>query len=218
MKGLLVKDFRFFLGQKGSFLIFIAIGLYFLLTGVDMSFALIFTMMMAAIFSTSSISYDAFDNGMAFLMTLPINKKTYVISKYILSVLVVLVMGGAIVLCAVIGSNMGLEHLNMTDLKGALVVAAIFATVMLAFMIPIYIIFGGEKARVAIVAVYGIGAAIAVFIKSLVGDVEVAAAELFAKLSALKDWQLACFGGGIILALVLISMIISMVGLEKKEY
>ena len=141
MKGLLVKDFRFFLGQKGSFLIFIAIGLYFLLTGVDMSFALIFTMMMAAIFSTSSISYDAFDNGMAFLMTLPINKKTYVISKYILSVLVVLVMGGAIVLCAVIGSNMGLEHLNMTDLKGALVVAAIFATVMLAFMIPIYIIF-----------------------------------------------------------------------------
>lgn len=218
MKGLLVKDFRFFLGQKGSFLIFIAIGLYFLLTGVDVSFALIFTMMMAAIFSTSSISYDAFDNGMAFLMTLPINKKTYVISKYILSVLVVLVMGGAIVLCAVIGSNMGLEHLNMTDLKGALVVAAIFATVMLAFMIPIYIIFGGEKARVAIVAVYGIGAAIAVFIKSLVGDVEMAAAELFAKLTALKDWQLVCLGGGIILALVLISMIISMVGLEKKEY
>lgn len=218
MKGLLVKDFRFFLGQKSSFLIFIGIGLYFLLTGVDVSFALVFTMMMAAIFSTSSISYDSFDNGMAFMLTLPIQKKTYVISKYILSLLVVVVMGGVITLLAVIGANMGLEHLNMADLKGALVVAAVFATVMLAFMVPIYIIFGGEKARVAVVAVYGIGAAIAFLIKSLVGDVEVAAVELFGKLSALRNWQLACLGGGIMLALLLISMIISIIGLEKKEY
>lgn len=218
MKGLLVKDFRFFLGQKSSFLIFIGIGLYFLLTGVDVSFALIFTMMMAAIFSTSSISYDSFDNGMAFMMTLPIQKKTYVISKYILSMLVVLLMGGMIVLFAVIGANMGLEHLNMADLKGSLLVAAVFATIMLALMIPIYIIFGGEKARVALVAIYGIVAAIAFAIKALVGDIEAAATELFAKLSSLSDWQLACLGGGIMLALVLISMVVSMIGLEKKEY
>ncbi len=218
MKGLLVKDFRFLLGQKSSFLIFIGIGLYFLLTGVDVSFALMFTVMMSSILATSSISYDSFDNGMAFLMTLPIQKKTYVISKYILSLLVVLVMGGLIVLLATIGANMGLEHLNLADLKGVLLVAAVFATVMLSVMIPVYIIFGGENARMAILAVYGIVAVIALAIKALVGDVEAAANELFAKLASLSDWQLACLGGGIMLALVLISMVVSMIGLEKKEY
>lgn len=218
MKGLLVKDFRFLLGQKSSLLIFVGIGLYFLLTGVDVSFALMFTVMMASILATSSISYDSFDNGMAFLMTLPIQKKTYVISKYIFSLLVVVMMSGIIVLLAAIGANMGLEHLNLVDMKGILVVAAVFATVMLSLMTPIYIIFGGENARMAILAVYGIIAVIALAIKALVGDVEVAAAGLFAKLASLKDWQLVCLGGGIMLALVLVSMIISLIGLEKKEY
>lgn len=218
MKGLLVKDFRFLLKQKSSLLIFVGIGLYFLLTGVDVSFALMFTVMMASILATSSISYDSFDNGMAFLMTLPIQKKTYVISKYIFSLLVVVMMSGLIVLLAVIGANMGLEHLNLTDMKGMLVVAAVFATVMLSIMTPIYIIFGGENARMAILAVYGIIAVIALAVKALVGDVEAAAAELFANLASLKDWQLVCLGGGIMLALVLVSLIISLIGLEKKEY
>ena len=218
MKGLLIKDFRFLVRQKSSLLVFIGIGLYFLITGVDVSFALMFTVMMASIFATSSISYDSFDNGMAFLMTLPIQKKTYVISKYIFSTLVVLAMGGFIILLAAIGANMGLEHLNLADLEGMIVVAAVFATVMLSLMTPIYIIFGGENARVAILAVYGILAVLALAIKALVGDVEAAAVELFARLSSLSNWQLACLGGGVMLLLVLISMVISLIGLEKKEY
>lgn len=218
MKGLLVKDFRFLFRQKSSLLIFVGIGLYFLVTGVDVSFALMFTMMMASILATSSISYDSFDNGMAFLMTLPFQKKTYVISKYIFFLVVALMMSGLIVLLAAIGANMGLEHLNLADMKGILVVAAVFATVMISIMTPIYIIFGGENARMAILAVYGIIAVIALAIKALVGDVETAANKLFANLTSLSDWQLVCLGGGIMLALVLISMIISMVGLEKKEY
>lgn len=218
MKGLLIKDFRFLVRQKSSLLVFIGIGLYFLITGVDVSFALMFTVMMASIFATSSISYDSFDNGMAFLMTLPIQKKTYVISKYIFSTLVVLAMGGFIILLAAIGANMGLEHLNLADLKGMIVVAAVFATVMLSLMTPIYIIFGGENARVAILAVYGILAVLALAIKALVGDVEAAAVELFARLSSLSNWQLACLGSGVMLVLVLISMAISLIGLEKKEY
>lgn len=218
MKGLLVKDFRFLAGQKSSLLIYVGIGVYFLLTGVNISFALMFTMMMASILATSSISYDSFDNGMAFMMTLPIQKKTYVISKYILSLLVVLVMGAFIILLAVIGANMGMEHLVLTDLKGSIVVAAVFATVMLAVMIPVYIIFGGEKARVAILAVYAVGAAIVFIIKLIVGDLEVAANELFAKLSALSDWTLALLGVGAVLVLLAISMIISMIGLGRKEY
>ena len=65
MKGLLIKDIRYLIGQKASIAIFIGLGLYFLLTETDVSFAMVFSMIMAAVFSTSSISYDNYENGMA---------------------------------------------------------------------------------------------------------------------------------------------------------
>ena len=218
MKGLLVKDFRFLLGQKASLLIAVGLGLYFLATGTDLSFAFIFTIMLACILATSSISYDSFDNGMSFMLTLPIQKKTYVVSKYILSILVVLVLGAVVLLMAVIGSNMGMLDWALEDLKGALLVAGVFATVMMAVMIPVYIIFGAEKARIAILAIYGIIAAVLLVLKSVVKDSEAIINEFMERLMSLSNGQLALLGVGVIVALLAISMIISMIGLEKKEY
>ena len=37
-----------------------------------------------AIFAITTISYDEFDNGLAFLMTLPVTRKQYVAEKYLL--------------------------------------------------------------------------------------------------------------------------------------
>ncbi len=218
MKGLLVKDFRFILGQKSSLLIAVGLGLYFLATGTDMSFAFIFTMMLACILATSSISYDNMDNGMSFMMTLPIQKKTYVVSKYILSVAVVLLLGAVVLLMAVIGSNMEMFKWTLGDLKGALLVAGAFATVMMAVMIPVYIIFGAEKARIAIMAIYGICAVVIFVLKSAVKDAAAIVNEVMAELLALSSLQLALLGVGAMVALLVISMIISMIGLEKKEY
>ena len=218
MKGLLVKDFRFVLGQKSTLLIAVGLGLYFLVTGTDMSFAFIFTMMLACILATSSISYDNMDNGMSFMLTLPIQKKTYVVSKYILSVAVVLVLGAVVLLMTVIGSNMGMLDWALEDLKGALLVAGVFATVMLAVMIPVYIIFGAEKARVAVLAIYGVVAAVFLILKSVVKDSEAMINEFMARLMSLSNWQLALLGVGVMVVLLAVSMIISVIGLEKKEY
>lgn len=183
-----------------------------------MSFAFIFTMMLACILATSSISYDNMDNGMSFMMTLPIQKKTYVVSKYILSVAVVLLLGAVVLLMAVIGSNMEMFKWTLGDLKGALLVAGAFATVMMAVMIPVYIIFGAEKARIAILAIYGIIAAVSFVLKSVVKDSEAIINESMARLMSLSNWQLALLGLGVIIVLLAISMIISIIGLEKKEY
>lgn len=218
MKGLLVKDFRFILGQKATLLISVGLGVYFLLTGTDLSFGFIFTVMLASILATSSISYDNMDNGMSFMLTLPIQKKTYVLSKYILSVAVVFVLGSIVWLIAVTGCNMGIFKWSGEDFKGALLVAVVFAAIMLSVMIPVYIIFGAEKARIAILALYGAVAAVLFVVKSFVGDLEAITTEVLTKIASLSNWQLACLGVGIMLVLVLISMIISMVGLEKKEY
>ncbi len=218
MKGLLVKDFRFLWGQKGSLVIFIALGFYFLLTGTDPSFGLVYTMMLAGLFSTSSITYDSHEKGMAFLLTLPIQKKTYVVGKYVFSLLVMVIMGAAIALLG-FGCNMfGAKTLDMSTLGEGFVMAIAFGLVMVSFMIPIYVIFGAEKARVAILVIIGIAVAGYFLITKLFGDSMTKAAEFVKKLEGLSDLQSALLATGIMLAILIISMIITMVGLEKKEY
>lgn len=218
MKGLLVKDIRFLMSQKASLLVCLGLGVYFLLTGADLTYAMVFSMMMAALISTSSISYDAFDNGMAFLLTLPIQKTTYVVSKYIVSILVAVVCGGAISIAAVICNALGVEGVDLSMLGGGLVMAVIMAVVLLTIMIPIYIIFGGEKARFAMMAIFGVVVAIGYIVGKIAGDMVAKIDSLIVKLEAMNDMQLALTTLGVIIVLFAISIGITIKFLERKEY
>ncbi|MBQ9140959.1 MAG: ABC-2 transporter permease [Lachnospiraceae bacterium] len=218
MKGLLVKDIRFLMGQKASLLVCLGLGVYFLLTGADLTYAMVFSMMMAALLSTSSISYDAFDNGMAFLLTLPIQKTTYVVSKYIVSILVAVVCGAAISVAAVICNALGVEGVDLSMLGGGLVMAVIMAVVLLTIMIPIYIIFGGEKARFAMMAIFGIAVAVGYIFSRIFGDMEEKIDSLIVKLEAMSNIQLALTGLGVMVVLFAISIGITIKVLERKEY
>lgn len=218
MKGLLVKDIRFLWGQKGSLVIFIALGFYFLLTGTDPSFGLVYTMMLAGLFSTSSITYDSHEKGMAFLLTLPIQKKTYVVSKYVFALIVIAVMGAITALLAIGCDMFDVRTIDMGALGGGFIMAITFGMVMVSFMIPIYVIFGAEKARVAMLVIIGIAVAGYFLITKLFGDSMAKAAEFLTKLEGLSDLQAALLVTGIMLVILIISMIITIVGLEKKEY
>ena len=218
MKGLLVKDIRFLMGQKASLLVSLGLGVYFLLTEVDLSYAMVFSMMMAALLSTSSISYDAFDNGMAFLLTLPIQKTTYVVSKYIVSILVAVVCGAAISVAAVICNALGVEGVDLSMMGGGLVMALIMVVVLLTIMIPIYIIFGGEKARFAMMAIFGVAVAVGYIFSRIFGDMEEKIDNLIVKLETMSNIQLALTGLGVVVVLFAISIGITIKFLERKEY
>lgn len=218
MKGLLVKDIRFLMGQKTSLLVCLGLGVYFLLTGADLTYAMVFSMMMAALLSTSSISYDAFDNGMAFLLTLPIQKTTYVVSKYIISVLVAALCGAAISIAAVICNALGVEGVDLSLLGGGLVMAVITVAVLSAIMIPIYIIFGGEKARFAMMAIFGVAVAVGYIVSKVAGDMVAKIDSLIVKLEAMSDVQLVLIGLGAMVVWFAISIGITIKVLERKEY
>lgn len=218
MKGLLIKDIRFLWGQKSSLVTFVALGLFFLITGEDPSFGLVYTMMLAGLFSTSSISYDSHENGMAFLLTLPIQKKTYVVGKYLFSLIVTGVMGAVIFGLAFGCDVFGARAIDMSMLAESFVAAITAGMVIVSFLIPIYVIFGAEKARVAILVMVGIAVAGYFVITKLFADSMEKATRLLAKLETLSDLQSALLVTGILLAMLVISMIITIVGLEKKEY
>lgn len=218
MKGLLVKDYRFLLGQKSSFLIFIGLGLFFLLTGEDVNFGVSYAMIFAAIFAAGSITYDSHENGMAYLLTLPIQKKGYVAEKYLFSLAVIVLMGavmGAMVLgCGMFGGTV-YETEVVID---AFVMAFTMAVTMIAIMIPIYVIFGAEKARIAIMVIAGVIAVLVFVVSEFAEDAMVKVTEFLTKLDGLSELQSALLLAGVFAVILGISMVITMKGLEKKEY
>ena len=70
MKGLLIKDYKLILNQKNFFCLMIALSVGMLLFSDDVIFPLGFLIFVISLFTISTISYDDYNNGYAFLFTL----------------------------------------------------------------------------------------------------------------------------------------------------
>ena len=82
MKGLLIKDFKLIKMHRNYFAMIIAIAFVISLLTEDTTFMLGFISFITSMFTISTISYDEFDNGNAFLFTLPIDRKKYAAENY----------------------------------------------------------------------------------------------------------------------------------------
>ena len=74
MKGLFVKDLKLMMLQKNFLLLILAIVIGMMIFTDDVIFLLGFLSFIVSLFTVSTISYDDFDNGNAFLFTLPITR------------------------------------------------------------------------------------------------------------------------------------------------
>ena len=91
MRGLLQKDFCLLLQRSKVLLVMLGVGFLMGFSTEGTSFVIGYMTMLCAILAIGTISYDEFDNGYPFLLTLPITKKTYVYSKYVFCLLTNLV-------------------------------------------------------------------------------------------------------------------------------
>ena len=102
----------------------------------------------------SSISYDEFDNGNAFLFSLPITRKDYVLEKYIFGLIsgIMFLLLGTVISLVVIGITKTGSFNEIFLTAGSL-----FPTILLilSIMLPFILKFGGEKGRIAIIGVMG---------------------------------------------------------------
>ncbi len=156
MKGLLIKDFKLLFGQKRFFIAVCFFGLFFIIMNENPISGMSYVTMLFSIFTLSTISYDEYDNGMLFLMTLPINRKLYVGEKYAFAGIITL---ASAVVSSVIAFGAAKVMDVSIDIKELLVAGAVvmaFAGLMLAFTIPIELKFGAEKGRVAMILVMGV--------------------------------------------------------------
>lgn len=220
MKGLLIKDWKLLTRQKSTLFIVLAIILFFPMLEMDAAFIVSYTMIILLFMTVSTISYDDFDNGMAFLFTLPVDRKTYVREKYALGLMMAVAgWSFAVVINVAYMALMANESANVIS-EAVLTNLMIFpvALIMWEVILPLQLKFGAEKARVVLFIVAGVIAALGVICSKIAEGREGQMNNLVKTLE-----QIGPMGVGIALFAVaitglLISYVSSVRIVEKKEY
>lgn len=157
MKGFFIKDLKLLKMQKTFFLMIIAIAAGMAVLGEAESFSPFITAyvtFIGGLFTLSTISYDEFDNGYAFLFSLPITRREYVMEKYGFGIVT-----GSVFWMAGLAVNMAAGFMQGAFSFDTAVAAFVILAVMfllLAVMLPFQLKFGGEKGRIAIIGAAGL--------------------------------------------------------------
>ena len=153
MLGLMRKDLCLLLQRSRAIIIMVGVGVIIGFS-TDGGFLIGYLTMISAILSIGTISYDEFDNGYPFLLTLPVTRKSYVMAKYLFCLASNLAGWAAASViyagcCLLKGERFGMEQL--TDALAFLPVAGL----MTAVMLPLQLKYGAEKSRLALAALAG---------------------------------------------------------------
>lgn len=216
MRGLLEKDLRLLKGQKNFFLIILVITVLLSLNSSD-NFAVTYLTFIAGFLTISSFGYDDNGNCMPFLLTLPVSRKLYVKSKYLLGFLLTLTgwMCGMIitVIIAMVNKNMPAPEELLFQ-----VIWVLLWMMVMALTLPPLFKYGAEKGRMAMLAIMLILLAV-IFAVSKLG--EELGFDIDASIDALSGLGTAAIVAGmtvVALVMVLISYSISAKIVQKKEY
>ena len=215
MKGLLIKDYKLMLGQK-SFLGMAALMAVLYLK--DPIVAVVFITVMCTMFTVSTLSYDEYENGMAYLFTLPISRNTYVLEKYAFA-LVNCIVTGVIMYAMAYGSIKvrGLA-ISQSDMYSGLAGACFVSIIMISYMIPLYIKFGIEKSR--IVSVSGMAAIFLILYLGIKISKEQNGSilKIISRAEKLSDGIVILLIFAVSVILICISVVCAMKAMKKREF
>ncbi len=149
------KDLRLTLARKQTLLIFCIMGLVMGIS-IDGSFVIGYLTILATIVAVGTISFDEFDNGFAFLMTLPFDRKAYVREKYLFSLIIAAGawFAGVILYCA--GSVIRHNAISMMSELPMLLALIPVLYLPASIMIPLQLKYGSEKSRLVLAVIFGI--------------------------------------------------------------
>ena len=217
MTGLLVKDFRLLKLQKCCLFVLAVIAISVSVMNENSTFVLGFFPFVMSMLTLSTITYDEFDNGNAFLFTLPVSRKIYAVEKYVLS-LVIGVSSWILALIFAVVTNMVIKTMHMKEVVIAAVIILPIILFVYAVMIPFQLKFGGDKSRVAIILAVGILAIASFGIIKIVELFGVDLTKLVDTFSVLSMGILIAIESVVSVIIFVISMMISISIMNKKEF
>ncbi len=217
MTGLIVKDIRQLAQKKKYFLMFGVIALV-LAFSMDDTFIISYITMIGMVLAISTISYDEFDNGLAFLMTLPVTRKQYALEKHLFGCCLIFISSilGLVlhfVSCLLKGTNYDIK----TVIPTSIVFFAVFCMIM-SILVPIELHFGIEKSRVVMLIIFGGVFAIGILGKTLTEKFNIDPTLLLSRFQSISPAVLIGSGVAAVLLILIATTGISVAVMEKKEF
>ena len=214
MAGLIEKDMRLLWCNKLSVMVFVVFAV--ILEASVKGAILGYLPFVMCLLMTNTIAYDEMDNGYQFLLTFPIDRKTYVREKYVLTLgMGVFSWGVAMVIYFVIKMIQG-ERLDMSmELPVTLSLLPVIALFIL-FMLPLQMKFGVEKTRIVVAGTCGAaGACILGFTKFIGLDTT---NDWIESLYQMSGWVHLGIVVAVVVLLIAVSYRISIGIMKRKEF
>lgn len=221
MKGLLVKDLRLMFTTKLVFVVII-MALLMSIFATDAPYILV---LVGSLFSVSLVAMtcgnDEMNNVKAYLLTLPTSRRDYVIEKYLLTI-VMMILSNVIMLtiCLALAFKLG-EPIDRLELAINLGIGTIIGNVMAAAVLMLSIVFNSRIYRLVVAIIGGAVFLFAIGVKKFV------ITETFTMpqpiLNAI-EWMeqnpigtIGIFNIATILLMV-VSFVISLITINRKEF
>lgn len=221
MKGLLVKDLRLMFTTKLVFVVII-MALLMSIFATDAPYILV---LVGSLFSVSLVAMtcgnDEMNNVKAYLLTLPTSRRDYVIEKYLLTI-VMMILSNVVMLtiCLALAFKLG-EPIDRLEIAINLGIGTIIGNVMAAAVLMLSIVFNSRIYRLVVAIIGGAVFLVAIGIKKFV------ITETFTMpqpiLNAI-EWMeqnpigtIGIFNIATILLMV-VSFVISLITINRKEF
>ena len=218
MKGLLIKDYKLMLGQKSFLGMAALMAVLYLIIYKDPIVAVVFITVMCTMFTVSTLSYDEYENGMAYLFTLPISRNKYVLEKYAFALVNCIVTG--VIMYAMACGSIKIRGLaiSQSDMYSGLAGACFVSIIMISYMIPLCIKFGIEKSR--IVSVSGMAAIFLILYLGIKISKERnwSILKIISRAEKLSDGIVILLIFAVSVILICISVVCAMKAMKKREF
>lgn len=217
MKGLLIKDLRLMknMGNSLAIILLVAVGMSFYSS--DMSFIVVYMAIIGTTFTSSTISYDEFDNGNSFLFSLPVSRKDYVLEKYLFAILM---CGGGWLLGGVISIAAGVVRGGLGPVEGMMTALVLLPVAMClnVLLVPLRLKFEAEKSRIAQIVVMGGIFLVVIAGAKIVERLGIDLNTLEERMPAMSQGAGIAVAVAVSAALLLLSYRISIRIMERKEF
>ena len=153
MKALFIKDSRIVLKQQRILICAFFAVITILAFATDNSmYAVAFVLFLVPTMMLTTISYDTFENGMSYIMSLPVSVKDYVTEKYILTVASSLRFNimATILINVVLSIGKGVGIMPLELIVNAML-AQFMVLIYISLVLPVDIRFGTDKGMIIVV-------------------------------------------------------------------
>ena len=153
MKALFIKDIRIVLKQQRVLICAFFAVITILAFATDNSmYAVAFLLFLVPTMMLTTISYDTFENGMSYIMSLPVSVKDYVTEKYIITVASSLIFNimATILINVVLSIGKGVGIMPLELIVNAML-AQFMVLIYISLVLPVDIRFGTDKGMIIVV-------------------------------------------------------------------